>query len=504
MSTATLITFIVYLIGMLGIGFAAYRLTSDLSDYVLGGRRLGPGVAALSAGASDMSGWLLLGLPGAIYASGLSEAWIGVGLAVGAYLNWQFVARRLRVFTEVANDSITVPDYLENRFHDHSHILRVISAAVILLFFTFYTSSGMVAGAKLFEASFALSYTQALWLGAIVTISYTFLGGFLAVSWTDFVQGILMFLALIAVPIVAVSELGGWNAATDAVAQIDPSHLNMVQGVGALAIISSLAWGLGYFGQPHILVRFMALRSAKDVPKARLIGVTWMVVGLYGAIFTGLFGLAYISTADVADLSSFNAEVMTEGGIQMLADSEKIFITFSQILFHPVIAGILLAAILSAIMSTIDSQLLVSSSALAEDFYKALFRPNASEKELVWIGRVAVAGIALIAVLLAGNPDSTVLGLVSYAWAGFGAAFGPIIILSLFWSGITRNGAIAGIIVGAVTVVIWGDFLSNGIFDLYEIVPGFLLSGLAAILVSIAGGKPPKEVIEGFKKANSQ
>lgn len=430
----------------------------------------------------------------------MSEAWIGVGLAIGAYLNWQFVARRLRVFTEVANDSITVPDYLENRFRDNSHVLRVISAFVILLFFTFYTSSGMVAGAKLFEASFALSYTQALWLGAIVTISYTFLGGFLAVSWTDFVQGILMFLALIAVPIVAVSELGGWNAATDAVAQIDPSHLNMVQGVGALAIISSLAWGLGYFGQPHILVRFMALRSPKDVPKARLIGIGWMVLGLYGAIFTGLFGLAYINTADVADLSTFNAEVITEGGIQMLADSEKIFITFSQILFHPIIAGILLAAILSAIMSTIDSQLLVSSSALAEDFYKALFRKNATEKELVWVGRVAVAGIALIAVLLAGNPDSTVLGLVSYAWAGFGAAFGPIIILSLFWKGITRNGALAGIIVGAVTVVIWGDFLSGGIFDLYEIVPGFLLSTLATVIVSLMG-TPPKEIVEEFNEA---
>jgi len=500
MSTATLITFIIYLIGMLGIGFAAYRLTSDLSDYVLGGRRLGPGVAALSAGASDMSGWLLLGLPGAIYASGLSEAWIGVGLAIGAYLNWQFVARRLRVFTEVANDSITVPDYLENRFRDKSHILRVISAAVILLFFTFYTSSGMVAGAKLFEASFALSYTQALWLGAIVTISYTFLGGFLAVSWTDFVQGILMFLALIAVPIVAISELGGWNNAVDAVGQIDPAHLNMVQGVGALAIISSLAWGLGYFGQPHILVRFMALRSPKDVPKARFIGVGWMVLGLYGAIFTGLVGLAYINTADISDLSTFNAEVMSEGGVQMLADAEKIFITFSQILFHPVIAGILLAAILSAIMSTIDSQLLVSSSALAEDFYKALFRPNATERELVWVGRVAVAGIALIAVLIAGNPDSSVLDLVSYAWAGFGAAFGPIIILSLFWKGITRNGALAGIIVGAVTVVIWGDFLSGGIFDLYEIVPGFILNLIVAIAVS-AAGEPPKEIIEEFDEA---
>ncbi|UOQ44077.1 sodium/proline symporter PutP [Halobacillus salinarum] len=500
MDMATLITFIVYLVGMLLIGFAAYRLTSNLSDYVLGGRRLGPGVAALSAGASDMSGWLLLGLPGAIYASGLSSAWIGVGLAIGAYLNWQFVAKRLRIYTEVANDSITIPDYLENRFRDHSHILRVISAFVILLFFTFYTSSGMVAGAKLFEASFELSYEQALWIGAIVTISYTFLGGFLAVSWTDFVQGILMFLALVTVPIVAVQELGGWSAATDAVGNIDPAHLNMVQGVGALAIISSLAWGLGYFGQPHILVRFMALRKPQDVKKARFIGMGWMILGLYGAIFTGLFGLAYINTQDISALDSFGVEILNENGVQMLADSEKIFISFSQLLFHPVISGILLAAILSAIMSTIDSQLLVSSSALAEDFYKAIFRKNASERELVWVGRVAVAGIALIAILLAGNPDSSVLSLVSYAWAGFGAAFGPLIILSLFWKGVTRNGALAGMIVGAATVVIWGDFLSGGIFDLYELVPGFFLSAIVTIVVSLVG-TPPKEVVENFEAA---
>ncbi|MFD2924615.1 sodium/proline symporter PutP [Halobacillus naozhouensis] len=500
MDIPTLITFIVYLVGMLLIGFAAYRLTSDLSDYVLGGRRLGPGVAALSAGASDMSGWLLLGLPGAVYASGLSGAWIGVGLAIGAYLNWQFVARRLRIYTEVAKDSITIPDYLENRFHDSSHLLRVISAFVILLFFTFYTSSGMVAGAKLFQASFEISYTQALWIGAIVTISYTFLGGFLAVSWTDFVQGILMFLALIAVPIVAIQQLGGWSSAVDAVGNIDPTHLNMVQGVGALTIISSLAWGLGYFGQPHILVRFMALRSAKDVPKARFIGMGWMIIGLYGAIFTGLFGLAFINTQDLAGLAGFGVEVVSQDGMRMLADPEKIFITFSQILFHPVIAGILLAAILSAIMSTIDSQLLVSSSALAEDFYKAIFRKNASERELVWVGRVAVATIALIAILIAGNPGSSVLQLVSYAWAGFGAAFGPLIILSLFWKGITRNGALAGMIVGAVTVVVWGDFLSGGIFDLYELVPGFLFSLIVSVLVSLAG-TPSKEIIAEFEEA---
>ncbi|WP_181347902.1 sodium/proline symporter PutP [Thalassobacillus sp. CUG 92003] len=507
MGTATLVTFIVYLLGMLVIGFASYRLTSNLSDYVLGGRRLGPGVAALSAGASDMSGWLLLGLPGAIYASGLSGAWIGVGLAIGAYLNWQFVARPLRVYTEVANDSITIPDFLENRFKDTSHILRVISALVILLFFTFYTSSGMVAGATLFEASFNLSYTQALWIGAIIIISYTFLGGFLAVSWTDFVQGILMFLALVIVPIVAMFELGGWGSAIQAVGEISPDHLNMVQGVGMIAIISSLAWGLGYFGQPHIITRFMALRSPNDVPKARFIGITWMVVGLYGAIFTGLVGYAYVANQDVSTLQEFGIALTTVDGVQLLDNSEQIFIGFSQILFNPIVSGVLLAAILSAIMSTIDSQLLVSSSAVAEDFYKAILRKQASERELVWVGRIAVAVIALIAILLAQNPDSTVLDLVSYAWAGFGAAFGPIIILSLFWKGISRNGAVAGIIVGAVTVVVWADFLSGGpggIFDLYEILPGFALNLLVTVLVSTLGSKPSPDIVAEFETARNR
>lgn len=503
MTTATLITFIVYLAGMLLIGIMMYYRTNNLSDYVLGGRGLGPGVAALSAGASDMSGWLLLGLPGAIYASGMSEAWMGIGLATGAYLNWQFVAKRLRVYTEVSNNSITIPDFLANRFKDGSHILRVIAALVILLFFTFYTSSGMVGGAKLFEASFGLSYETALWIGGIIVISYTLLGGFLAVAWTDFVQGLLMFLALLVVPIVALTQMGGWDAAVQAVGEIHPSHLNMVEGVGVMAIISSLAWGLGYFGQPHILVRFMALRSHKDVPKARFIGTTWMVLGLYGAVFTGFVGLAFISTQEVPILSEFGIQVVNENGIQMLADSEKIFIAFSQILFHPVVAGILLAAILSAIMSTIDSQLLVSSSAVAEDFYKAIFRKQATDKELVWVGRLATVVIAFIALMIALNPESSVLELVSYAWAGFGAAFGPIILLSLFWSRITRNGALAGIVVGAATVIIWGEFLSGGIFDLYEIVPGFLFNLVTTIVVSLLQ-KPNEDLIADYDETVKQ
>ncbi|MEN1969607.1 sodium/proline symporter PutP [Lentibacillus sp. N15] len=503
MELETLITFIVYLIVMLVIGLIMYFRTNDLSDYVLGGRKLGPGVAALSAGASDMSGWLLLGLPGAIYASGLSEAWMAIGLSIGAYLNWQFVAKRLRVYTAVSNDSVTIPDFLENRFKDNSHVLRVISALVILLFFTFYTSSGMVAGAKLFEASFGLSYQTALWIGTLVVVSYTLLGGFLAVAWTDFVQGLLMFLALIVVPIVALQQIGGWNAAVQAVGGIDPNHLNMVGGVGLLAIISSVAWGLGYFGQPHIIVRFMALRSAKDVPKARFIGTTWMILGLYGAIFTGFVGLAFISTQDVSVLSKFGIDVATENGLQVLADPEKVFIAFSQLLFHPIVAGILLAAILSAIMSTIDSQLLVSSSAVAEDFYKAIFRKKASDNELVWVGRIATLLIAVIAALLALNPESSVLELVSYAWAGFGAAFGPIILLALFWKRITRNGALAGIIVGAVTVIIWGGFLSGGIFNLYEILPGFLLNLIVTVVISLME-KPSADMEEEFDETVRQ
>jgi len=485
METGVLITFIIYLVGMLGIGVAAYKMTSNLSDYVLGGRRLGPGVAALSAGASDMSSWLLLGLPGAVYAAGgMNQIWLAVGLAVGAYLNWQFVAKRLRTYTEVANDSITIPDFFENRFKDGSKLLRVISALVILVFFTFYTSSGMVGGAKLFEASFGLSYTQALWIGAIVIISYTFLGGFLAVSWTDFIQGILMFLALIIVPVVAINKLGGWNETVNAVGEIDPIYLDAFSGMSTLAIISLLAWGLGYFGQPHILTRFMALRSKKDVPKARMIGTIWMIVSLFGAIFTGFAGIAYFAD-------------------NPLPDGEQVFILFTQVLFDPWVSGILLAAILAAIMSTIDSQLLVSSSAVAEDFYKAILRKDASEKELVWVGRISVAAIALIAILLAMNPESSVLDLVSYAWAGFGAAFGPVIILSLFWKRMNRWGALAGMIVGAVTVVVWQKLTAAELipFSLYEIVPGFVFAWIVAMVVSLVTEAPSQEIEEEFEQA---
>ena len=478
MSTPTLITFIVYIIGMLIIGFLFYRLTNNLSDYVLGGRRLGGGVAALSAGASDMSGWLLLGLPGAMYASGMNQVWIAVGLSIGAYLNWQFVAKRLRHYTEVAQDSITVPDYLENRFRDRSKLLRVVSALVILLFFAFYTSSGMVAGATLFEKSFGLEYTTALWIGAAVIISYTFLGGFLAVSWTDFFQGLLMFLALIIVPAIVINSVGGWNETVNQVGKVDPTKLDIFHDMTTLGIISLMAWGLGYFGQPHIIVRFMAVKSIREIPKARFVGITWMVFALYGAIFTGFAGIVYFAD-------------------QPLENAETVFITLSQVLFNPWVAGVLLAAILSAIMSTIDSQLLVSSSALTEDFYKAIMRKNASQTELVWVGRITVVAIAVIAIILAYDPESTVLGLVAYAWGGFGAAFGPVIILSLFWKRMTRNGALVGMILGAVTVVVWKQF-EGGLFEVYEIVPGFILCTLGIIVFSLLDKKPTTEIQTEF------
>ncbi|WP_026585033.1 sodium/proline symporter PutP [Bacillus sp. J33] len=479
----TLIAIIVYLVGMLLIGFLAARMTKDLSDYVLGGRRLGAGVAALSAGASDMSGWLMLGLPGAVYLGGMGEIWLPIGLAVGAYLNWQFVAKPLRVYTEIANDSITVPGYFENRFYDTSKMLRVVSAVVILIFFTFYTSSSLVGGAILLENSFGMDYTVALWVGAGVILSYTFFGGFLAASWTDFIQGILMFLALIIIPIIAIQELGGWNETLEQIGTIDPTHLDVASGATFVGVVSLLAWGLGYFGQPHILVRFMGLKSTNDVPKARFIGMTWMVLSLFGALFIGFAGIAYFADTP-------------------LNNSETVFIMFSQVLFNPWVAGFLLAAILSAIMSTVDSQLLVSSSALAQDFYKSIFRRNASKKEEMIVGRIAVLGIAIIAIFLGYNPESKVLELVSYAWAGFGAAFGPVIILSLFWKRMTRNGALAGIIVGAVTVIVWAQ-LTGGLFDLYELAPGFLFAGLAIIIVSLLDKEPSKEVQEQYNQYKS-
>lgn len=473
-------TFALYLVAMLTMGFLAYRVTKNLPDYILGGRRLSGAVAALSAGASDMSGWLLLGLPGAVYAHGLNQVWIAVGLSIGAYLNWQFIAARLRRYTEAARDSLTLPDYLENRFHDQTRLLRIFSAIVILFFFTVYTAAGLVGGAILFERSFDLSYETALWIGTVVIVAYTFLGGFLAVSWTDFAQGTLMFVALVVTPLIAIDHLGGWGATLTKVGNVSLHHLDAFSEMSVLTIVSLMAWGLGYFGQPHILARFMAIRSSSEVPKARLIGMWWMVISLYGAMFTGLVAIGYFAEAP-------------------LANPETAFIGLTQELFNPWIAGCLLAAILAAIMSTVDSQLIVSSSALTEDFYRAIIRQQANDTELMWVGRAGVVGIALIAAFLAHDPGSTVLGLVAYAWAGFGAGFGPVIILSLLWPRTTRNGCLAGMVVGATTVVVWSQ-LQGGLFDVYEILPGFLAGSLTVILVSLLGKKPEAAVVREFEQ----
>ncbi|ASL66408.1 Proline symporter PutP [Bacillus cereus] len=477
-----MVSLAIYMAGMLYIGYWSYKKTSDLSDYMLGGRGLGPAVTALSAGASDMSGWMLMGLPGAMYATGLSSVWIAIGLLIGAYANYLIIAPRLRTYTEVANDSITIPDFLENRFKDRTKILRFVSAIVILVFFTFYASAGLVSGGRLFENSFNLDYKIGLFVTVGVVVAYTLFGGFLAVSWTDFVQGCIMFIALVLVPIVAFTDVGGVTETFNTIKQVDASHLDMFKGTTILGIISFLAWGLGYFGQPHIIVRFMAITSIKDLKTSRRIGIGWMTISIIGAMLTGLIGIAYYAKNNAT-----------------LQDPEMVFVTFSNILFHPYITGFLLSAILASIMSSISSQLLVISSAVTEDFYKTFFRRNASDKELVFIGRLSVLVVAMIAVVLAYHPSDTILTLVGYAWAGFGSAFGPVILLSLYWKRTNKWGVLAGMIVGAVVVIAWVQIPSLKAI-MYEMVPGFFCSLLTVIVVSLLTKEPVKAVHREFNE----
>tara|TARA_B100001971_G_C18253528_1_gene580162 strand:- start:160 stop:1626 length:1467 start_codon:yes stop_codon:yes gene_type:complete len=475
------LTFILYLGLMLVIGLVAYRRTQDLSDYVLGGRNLGPVPSALSAGASDMSGWLLLGLPGFAMSAGYGAFWLAGGLLVGTWLNWLIVAQRLRTYSHRANDALTLPAFFENRFDDKSHALRVVSAFFILVFFLFYTSSGLVAGGKLFNTVFGIDYQVAVVIGSLAVISYTLFGGFLAVSWTDVVQGLLMAGALLIVPVVVVSDLG----VSDTFAAIEaknPELLDMFTNadgttISLIGTLSLLGWGLGYFGQPHILARFKGISSKDHVPTARRIAVAWSGLSMAGSVLIGLFAIAYLKTG--------------------LGDNETVFMVMVDALFHPVVAGILLAAILAAVMSTADSQLLVSSSALAEDFYKALFHKDATPEKLVLVGRVAVIVIAVIATLLALDENSGVLSLVSYAWAGFGAAFGPALVMSLYWKRMNRWGALAGIVVGGVTVVIWKQ-LEGGLFDLYEIIPGMVAATVAVVFATLSTSEPDERIQQQF------
>ncbi|PRZ08463.1 sodium/proline symporter [Isoptericola sp. CG 20/1183] len=484
--TWTTIAIVAYLALMLGIGYAAFRRTNDLDDYMLGGRRLHPGVAALSAGASDMSGWLLMGLPGAIYLSGLVEAWIAIGLTIGAWLNWKFVAPRLRAYTEVSNNSITIPSFFENRLRDTSRLLRIAAGAIVLVFFTFYVSSGMVAGGTFFESSFDMSYTTGLLVVGGVTLAYTLFGGFLGATWTDVAQGLLMLLALVAVPIVAIVEMGGWDVVREGILAADTAaaadHLSFVAGASATGIISALAWGLGYFGQPHIIVRFMAMRSPADATVGRRIGISWMILTGIGAVLTGLIGVAYVNVNGLA-----------------LENPETVFLFLAQTLFHPVVAGLVLAAVLAAIMSTISSQLIVSSSALVEDLVKMTTRRDLSARAQVMLGRAGVLTVAIVAGLIAMDRTTTILDLVGFAWAGFGAAFGPIVLLSLYWRRLTRWGALTGMVGGAVVAFAWGRSpLSD---SLYEIVPGFVVGLVAAVVVSLLTARPGADVEEEFVEA---
>lgn len=483
-------TFAAYLGLTLFIGLIAWQRTQEMSDYLLGGRSLGPWTAALSAGASDMSGWLLLGLPGFAYTSGLNAAWLAAGLALGTWLNWRLMAAPLRRFTHSFNDSLTLPSYFENRFADSKRLLRPISALFIVLFFLFYTASGLVAGGKLFNEVFQIDYRVAVVIGASVIVLYTAIGGFLAVSWTDVIQGLLMAAALVMVPVIAFQKVQpDMNLKTFA----EEQHLlyflwHSPEGerLSIIAVISLLAWGLGYFGQPHILARFKAISHHTQVPFARRVAVGWSLVTLLGGLAVGLVGSAYTATPLTTT---------------PLEDPEKIFIHLVTALFNPLVAGVLLAAILAAIMSTADSQLLVSTSAVTEDLYKRFSKRTISQAELIRLSRMAVAGIAIVAAAIAMAPDSGVLDLVAYAWAGFGASFGPALLLSLYWKRMNAPGAMAGIITGGLTVVIWKQ-LEGGWFDLYEIVPGIGVSLAAIVLVTLVTPKPPESVVsmvEGLK-----
>ncbi|MCB1678822.1 MAG: sodium/proline symporter PutP [Halioglobus sp.] len=483
MAVGVWISLFLYFGLMIAIGlYAMHRSTASAEDYMLGGRTLSPKVAALSAGASDMSGWLLLGLPGAVYVSGLASAWIGVGLFAGAFLNWVFVAPRLREQTVHYGNAITIPAFLAVRFPTRALCLRTVSAIVIVIFFAIYTASGLVAGGKLFESAFAgiinvggmSDYAVGIVLTLGVVLAYSVVGGFLAVSMTDFVQGCIMILALVLMPAVVLFGEGGGGLAraSQTLNEVDPTLLSWTQGLTMVGWLSAVTWGLGYFGQPHIIVRFMAIRSVEDVPTARNIGMSWMGISLIGAVCLGLFGRAYA----------------VRNGLDV-ADPETIFIILSKLLFHPLITGFLYAALLAAIMSTISSQLLVSSSSLTEDFYRLFLRRKATERECVNVGRGCVVAVGLVAALIASDPDFQVLALVSNAWAGFGAAFGPLIILSLIWPRTNGAGAIAGLVAGAATVMIWISLGWNAEFmggpGVYEIIPGFITAWVAITVLSL-------------------
>ena len=508
-------SFVAYLALMLAIGYGFSGKQTDMGDYYLGGRKMNKWVVALSAQASDMSGWLLMGLPGTIFISGFSEAWIGFGLLVGTYLNWKIVAHRLRKYSQVCGDSITIPDFIANRFHDKTGISRIVAAVIILAFFTFYTSSGFVSCAKLFSQLFGHPemYSTWVWIGAAVVVSYTLLGGYMAVCWTDFIQGSLMFIAIVLVPAIVITQAGGFSASVDALNDINPYLQSLFtsaqtgKAFGFIGLVSSLAWGLGYFGMPHILVRFMSIDRPQEVKGSRRIAMTWVTISLAAACVIGVVGHLYLQQRGLS--------IADVGG-----DPEKLFMVMINGIFNGgvlsrIFAGVLLSAIMAAIMSTADSQLLVSASAFSNDLYKVVMHKKASNKELVLVSRLAVAAIAIIAASISLDENSSffsvIMTLVSFAWAGFGAAFGPVILLGLFWKRTNLAGAVAGMVTGAATCFVWKFVLKSSaalvsahpVFGMYELLPGFVLAMVVTIAVSLLTKQPSKEMLDEFEKIHT-
>lgn len=479
------IAFILYLGLMMSIGIYYSRQQKNLSSYILGDRKMGPWLTSMSAEASDMSGWMLMGLPGYAYLNGFSSVWTGIGLIVGTWANWVLISKRLRNYTEVANNSLTIPDYLSNRFEESKNGLRLICAIFIILFFIIYTSSGFVAAGKLFNTILGIPYFESLLIGAFVVVFYTFLGGFSAVALTDFIQGTMMFFTVIYVPVAASIALGGPVPTFDLLSQQGSDYFSFMpdsSGTAALLVmmVSSLGWGLGYFGQPHILVKFMAISDAKDLKKSTRIAMTWVLLSLMFSIAIGIVGKAYLSTP----LENANAE--------------RVFILMAESLSTPFITGIIWSAILAAIMSTSSSQLLVTSSAVSRDLFQAFLSKDASQETLIRVSRLSVLFVSAVAVYLGSDPNSYIFSIVSYAWAGFGACFGGTVLLSLYWKRMTLKGAYAGVITGGLTVLIWKQFAW---FGLYELVPGFLFSVIAIITVSLLDKKPSQSICDTFEKA---
>ena len=480
----SILAYALYFIVLFAIGLYHMKDTGDMQSYMLGGRKIGPWVSAMSAEASDMSGWMLMGLPGYAYVAGVSAFWIAIGLALGTWLNWRFVAQRLRIYTKIANDSITLPDFFENRYNDRSKILRIVSAVFIFIFFLIYTASGFVAGGRLFTTVFDISYVSSLLITAGIVIFYTFTGGYLAVCRTDFFQGTLMFFAIIVVPVTGVMIAGGPTETIASLHALNPNYFNMLTDATGLtlsftAIISLIGWGLGYFGQPHILVRFMSITSAKEIPQATRIAMVWVIFSLFFAVASGLVGRVVL------------------GDILTGVNAETVFMVMNEQFFNSFMAAIIISAILGAIMSTSSGQLLVTASAISTDFYQALLRKNASQKELVFVSRIAVILVSACSLALAYNPNNYILDLVAYAWAGFGASFGPLMLFSLFWKRTTLKGAVAGVFFGGSTVLLWKEcFAYTG---LYEIIPGFIVSCLAIFVVSLLDKKPSDAIIKDFE-----